>query len=311
MRKEVNILVDVVQKTKTKHVLVASYAEYFAPFWAAKLRRLRDTGVTIGTVVHDPVRDFRIGPNWWHQYCISSAYSFVDVAFVHDATAQIDRGKPQATFPVVEVPHGPYDVPVADNRVSPAFLRDQHGIPQDAFVILSFGHIRDGKNLDLLIRALRSFPDVHLLVVGREQSSSQKPISWYQQLAQEQGVEERCHWVNRFVEDSEVEQFFRISDLAALLYSSDFYSASGVLNNVAQFELPVLCSSGGGPLRGLVEKYQLGKWVPPDDLNTVQSGLRAILKILPTAKWQQYRSDNSWQKNALLVVSNLFQLEDA
>ena len=39
-------------------VLFACYKEYFAPFWVGPLRKLAKKGVVIGTIAHDPVRDF-------------------------------------------------------------------------------------------------------------------------------------------------------------------------------------------------------------------------------------------------------------
>jgi glycosyltransferase involved in cell wall biosynthesis len=299
-QRNANHLADFAKSEQVSHILMSYFYEYFSPFWARPLRSLRTSGVRIGTIVHDPVRNFRLGPRSWHRYCISQAYSFIDVAFVHDET-ELDVGWPVRKVPICQIPHGLYTVPVPDRPASRSDLRHKFGIPDTAFVVLSFGHIRDGKNLDLLIQTLKSLPAVHLLVVGREQSSSQRPVSWYQRLAQQLGVHDRCHWVNRFVEDCQVEQFFRMSDLVALLYSGDFHSASGVLNNVAQFELPVLCSSGGGPLRALVEKYDLGLWVPPDNVDTIRLGIESAKRFIAVPNWVQYRIENSWQENARLV----------
>jgi hypothetical protein len=51
-------------------VIFACYKEYFAPFWVGPLRKLARRGVLIGTIAHDPVRDFVLGPLWWHRWSV-------------------------------------------------------------------------------------------------------------------------------------------------------------------------------------------------------------------------------------------------
>src|SRR5210317_1033121 len=85
-RKYIRTLEKVVRENSYKRVLISSFIEYFAPFWVWPLRNLSREGVRFGVVVHDPIRDFVLGPKWWHYWSISLAYSFVDAAFVHDNT---------------------------------------------------------------------------------------------------------------------------------------------------------------------------------------------------------------------------------
>src|SRR4029077_20034911 len=59
-----------------KYVLLGSFSEYLAPFWSGRFRRFAKSGVIFGAVVHDPVRDFELGPTWWHRWSIACAYSF-------------------------------------------------------------------------------------------------------------------------------------------------------------------------------------------------------------------------------------------
>lgn len=289
------------RRTTADAVLISAFAEYFSPFWIRSFENLG--GTRVGAIVHDPVRDFRMGPSWWHNHCVRTAYSVVDIAFCHDDTPVDTCG---AKRPIqVSIPHGPYDVPAQAPVANRTTLRGELDLPESAKVLLAFGHIRDGKNLDLAIKALEHHPGVHLLVVGREQSSGQKPVQYYQTIAQQLQVADRCHWVNRFVTDAEVYRFFEAADAVLLLYSRDFRSASGVLNNASQFELPVLASSGDGPLRTAVTRYGLGEFVDPDSAAAVNEGLRRLLTSPPTARWEDYRADHTWQLNAERVVSHL------
>ena len=87
-------------------VLFACYKEYFAPFWVGPLRRLARRGVVIGTIAHDPVRDFVVGPLWWHRWSVRLGYSFVRHVFVHDDTPVDFGGKRPEGIEVHEIPHG-------------------------------------------------------------------------------------------------------------------------------------------------------------------------------------------------------------
>jgi glycosyltransferase involved in cell wall biosynthesis len=159
------------RRTKPDAILLATWHEYLAPLWAPALLKLRRQGIRIGAVIHDPVRDYALGPAWWHHWSVREAYSFVDVAFTHDAVMPETYGC-KHHFQLVQIPHGPYTVP--DGCSERDDLRRQLGLPTEAKVLLSFGHIRDGKNLDQIISALPLLPEVHLLVAGREQSQGQR-----------------------------------------------------------------------------------------------------------------------------------------
>jgi glycosyltransferase involved in cell wall biosynthesis len=293
-------LIEAIRYTKPDSVLVSTWSEYFSPLWAPKLRCLRKRGVRFGAVIHDPVRDFIRGPIWWHRYSVRQAYSFLDVAFTHDDTA-IDTCGSRATFKTVVVPHGPY--PVEVGSADKAALRREFGIPEDADVMLSFGHIRDGKNLDQIIAALPALPKAHLLVAGREQSGGQKPVGFYRDLAQRLGVGNRCHWRTDYIPNDEVWKYFRASDVLMLTYSKDFRSASGALNVNAQFGLPVIASAGGGPLLQAVSRYNLGTIVPNVSPPSIADALPGTLGI--RGEWDRFTRENSWKVNAERVVEAL------
>ena len=104
-RANVLTLVDVVKKLQSKRVLFTSFAEYFAPFWANPLNKLQRKGTSFGVVVHDPVRDFMLGPRWWHEMSIRRAYSFVDIAFLHEERRINTYGR--HTLRTCVIPHRP------------------------------------------------------------------------------------------------------------------------------------------------------------------------------------------------------------
>lgn len=417
-------------------VLFACYKEYFSPFWAGPLRQLANKGAVIGTIAHDPVRDFVMGPLWWHRWCVRLGYSFVRHVFVHDDTPVDFGGAQPQGIQIHQIPHGPYEVcepkigrlemrkrlgfssdlttedtterlggremeqtkvglkgegvgttesksaaeecrnlslrgmanteqakaglrlagqagvsesdslasKLADSPASESLTRSASGpapspvtsnsllataleAPSPAtsysalatpaspdVVFLAFGQIRDGKNLDLFLKAMPSLPEhVKLLVVGKGDSSSSKAPQFYQKLADDLGVSHRCRWDIRRIPEDEVGDFFAAADIVILTYSANFHSASGVLNAAVSARRPVLASSGEGPLKKAVQRYRLGVFVSPDNLECIVQGARTLVNTLgnsrassiATPEWELYDFENSWEINANRVVSAL------
>ena len=277
-------------------LLIACYSEYFSPFWAGIYRRVARR-VPIGVIAHDPVRDFVLGPGWWHRMSVRQGYSFVKHVFVHDATP-VDFGGPRPKGVLIhEIPHGPFEV--AKPRRPRAELRERWGFVESDEVFLSFGQIRDGKNLDRFLRAMTELPgSVKLLVAGSSGGGAQRPPEDYRRMAAELGVAERCVWDVRYVPDEEVGELFEAADYGLMAYSAKFRSASGVLNTAVACRRRVLASSGSGPLKQAVEEYGLGVFVKPDDDEAILEGARQLLGAADGAEWGRYERENSWEENA-------------
>lgn len=296
-------LANFINRKHDHRVLFGSFFEYLSPLWARQFQSLAHSGVVFGSVVHDPIRDFVVGPECWHRWSVGTAYSFVREAFVHNAI-ELDVGTAKTPPRVTVIPHGPYVYPAAKRTRSA--VRSELGITEHTPLMLSFGHIRDGKNLDLVLQAMRAFPHVHLLVAGKEQSGGQKSARVYQALAEKLGIDARCHWRIGYIDDLEVSELFEASDLVLLTYSSTFRSASGVLNTVAQFRKPCLASGGKGNLSQSIEKYGLGIWIEPDLVEAISVGIsRWLAGESPVADWLRYENENSWDANAQIVLQKL------
>jgi glycosyltransferase involved in cell wall biosynthesis len=282
------------------YLLMDCFREYFSPFWVPKLRRLRREGVVSGVVSHDPVRDFVVGPKAWHRYCIRQAYSVFDDVFVHDA-GEIDfgGGKPDCVR-IHQIPHGPYAY-TAQPRPREA-VRRELGLGDGDLVMLAFGQIRDGKNLDACIRALKDLPErVKLLVAGKADSNSQKGAGFYRSLAEELGVENRCAWQIRYIENAEIPDLFSASDIVLLTYSKAFVSASGVFNTAMQFERPVIAAGGDGPMRKAVCQYHTGRWVDDPTPGAIAMAAMELDPPAGVSGFADYRRDHSWETNARIV----------
>jgi hypothetical protein len=98
-------LVHTIKHYSFQFVLFGSYSEYLAPLWAGSLRSLAKQGVIFGAIVHDPVRNFVLGPLWWHHWSIASGYSFLREAFVHEAI-ELDTVHSMPQLHTTVIPHG-------------------------------------------------------------------------------------------------------------------------------------------------------------------------------------------------------------
>jgi glycosyltransferase involved in cell wall biosynthesis len=293
-------LVRILHETGIKRVLMCTYLEYLAPVWAPSLRRLNRSGVVFGAIVHDPVRDHIVGPQWWHRHSISEGYSFLRELFVHEAI-DLSADHRRNDLRITVIPIAPYEYPAPSK--SRQDFRAELTLPPDAVVALSFGHIRDGKNLDLILQAMADVKEVFLIVAGTQGNLGQKPVAYYQQLAETLGISDRCRWLIEYHDPVSVANIFTASDLNLLTYSGAFRSASGVLNIAAQYDTPVLASCGHSALGTAVEQYALGIRVESDSKEAIARGIRQMMETKALPDWAGYRRDHSWKRNARAVIT--------
>jgi len=226
---------------------------------------------------------------------VAEAFSFLDAAFVHTR-------EPVPVPPTVRVewvPYGIHPFP-GPSRTRPE-VRGELAIPQNAKLLTSFGYIRDNKNLDLVIRAIATLPDLYLVVAGSEQAGGNRPLQYYRALAEELGCGHRCRWLNRFISAEETADLMSASDLSLLVYSRSFVSSSAALGVTTNYRLPCLISSGSSTTEAMVREYRLGVWVEPDSVESIRAGLMEWLNGCVQPDWEGYGRDHSWTRNAAIV----------
>jgi len=282
-------------KCRPRLVFLDSYTEYLSPLWIwPHLILARCLGFHYAANLHDPVRNFQLGPAWWHGLSIRLAYWPLKFVLVHD---KLPEPSPvPAGIKVVQVPVGVYDFP-APNKTR-AEIRAAWEAQPGHRIFLAFGYVRDGKNLDLAISALREVPMAFLVIAGMLQSGNDKPFSYYRQLADKHGVADRVRFFDGFVSDADLGGYFVATDYVLLTYSSAFNSQSGVLNVAAKAKKPVLASAAPSPLIESVKQFNLGLAVAPDSLKAVVDGMRQLVAASPTPRWEDYEAYASWDANA-------------
>lgn len=286
-------------KQRPDLILLDSYVEYMAPFWVHPHILLSMVfGFRYAANLHDPVRSYAIGPKWWHRLSVWLAYQPLDFVLVHHELA--DRSVVPKRVKVAVAPHGLYDVNLRDFDAQD--VREEWGIQPGQSVFLSFGYIRDGKNLDLAIRALREVPEAILVVAGNVASMKDKTFQDYKNLAMELGVADRCRFFEGYLSDEELGKYFAGADFVLLTYSSSFHSQSGVLNLAAKARKPVLASASPSPMIEAVTRYRLGVAVEPDSLSAIVSGLKKLVSVKVSSDWKGYEAAASWDVNASTVL---------
>lgn len=292
-----------IAKGKHRHVMLATYIEYLAPLYAWIFRMLRVRGVVFGANVLDPVRDHVVGPLRWHRLSVAAGFSYLSEAFVHKMIV-LDTVRPMEGLTTTAIPHGPYLFPVS--RESRREMRDRLGIPQEVYVFLAFGHLRDNKNLMLALEALRSVPEAMLLVAGSEGSPGQTQSSEYEKRAREYGIGERVRWMIRYIPDDEVSGIFGVADCLLMPYSVTFRSTSGVLYAAMPHRLPVVVSAGDSPLLDIVRMYGLGFVIEPDSVDALVTGLRLAVAELPKGQWDRFAAEHSYRAAAEIICARMF-----
>jgi glycosyltransferase involved in cell wall biosynthesis len=269
------------------------------------LRRALD--VRYAVTVHDPQRLRRFGPRWWHNLSVRVAYFPFSIGLVHGLD-DAKRARIPAHLELVDVPHGIF--PVVTHAQDTLGLRHRFGIRVGDRVALSVGYVADRKNLDVAIQGIALRPNLHLLVAGRQASSTDRPVQFYVDMAARIGVSHRVHFIERYISDHEIGELFGAADVILLTYRSDFVSQSGILHLTANWDKPVLASSGPGPLLETVKRYNLGVVVNPDSSDALAAGLdRVFAADYPVLGWDTFRREASWKVNIDRLMETLVSQE--
>lgn len=142
------------------------------------------------------------------------------------------------------------------------------GLPQDKFVLLSFGAPHSGKDLDVVFKALQALDGVWLLHGGLQAFSlgSHLPL-----LAERYGLTGRVLVRDYYVSEEEKPLYFAAADVIVLSYTRAFSSTASMLWEAAEYRMPVIASDNG-ELPHLVRNYGMGvTFRASDELDLVKA----------------------------------------
>jgi glycosyltransferase involved in cell wall biosynthesis len=186
--------------------------------------------------------------------------------------------------PIALIPHGPY------NHYQLATGGQEHRTaPAACCNFLFFGVIRQYKGLEDLIRAFNALPENEigkywLTIVGETWEGCTMLAS----LIDRSRYRDRITFVNRYVFDAEVAEFFARADAVVLPYHRS--SASGPLQIAMSCGLPVVVTRVGGLIEA-VAGYEGAIMVPPGDPVALRSALLEVAKL----RGKRYSDPHSWE----------------
>jgi glycosyltransferase involved in cell wall biosynthesis len=220
----------------------------------------RRMGIRVVVEFHEVQDTGEARHRWAARYvrrCIRPLLRRTDGVVVH---SRFDEAALAEAYDLAGVPaevalHGPFDHHLPDRPVR------EPG--DDVCRLLYFGTIRPYKGLEDLVEAFADLgPNYHLTVVGETWEGWTGPG----RMIEESPVRDRISFVNRYVADPEVNEFFAHADVVVLPYRRS--SASGPLHIAMSHGLPVVVTAVGGLVEA-AEHYSGTVFVPagsPADL---------------------------------------------
>ncbi len=190
--------------------------------------------------------------------------------------------------PMMLIPHGPYN----HHQLTDEGQR-YRSAPPTCCNLLFFGVIRPFKGLEDLIMAFNNLPENQisqywLTIVGETWEGWTLPT----ELIEQSQYRDRITFVNRYVSDAEVSQFFAGADAVVLPYHRS--SASGPLHIAMSSGLPVVVTSVGGLIES-VACYDGAILVPPGDIISLQGALLQVANL----RGRRFADPYSWEHTAV------------
>jgi len=239
------------------------WSHVLAPIYFVILSICKVRGKKIIITVHNVVPHENNG--------INNFLNRIVLVFGDNFIAHNDRNKeslsnfyhiPQEKISVI--PHGILE-PVSIKGVSKKEAREYLKVPQDKRVVLHFGHIRDYKGLDVLLKSLKfiakEISDVILIIAG------QPWVDWkkYEKIIKENNLGDYIVKKLDFIPPSEVEYYFSASDIVVLPYKY-FDSQSGIGALALPFKKPLVVTNVGGLPDFVKDERVIARLNNPEDL---------------------------------------------
>jgi glycosyltransferase involved in cell wall biosynthesis len=284
-------------------VIFNDYDQTTSLIWVPLLKQLKKKH-KFGVILHDPDRDMFLPRKWMSAFTMDKVMSLMDIAFHHGFLPE--KSYYRYNIPKVTVPHGLYPtIPI-----NKAFYNDVKSRQKCPYILGLIGNIRDEKNYEFIINALPHLPNCNLLVAGGI-ANSKVPVNDYKKLIADLNLQDKVIWIERYLDDDELNAAIDVSDVVLLYYKSSFTSQSGILNNIAPYSKKLLATDTPSALKEVVQKYKLGMLVPPNDqaeFIAAVNELTAAAKSTYDKGWAAYAQDATWEAHAAIGINNFKDL---
>ncbi|WP_430783588.1 glycosyltransferase [Actinoplanes sp. G11-F43] len=243
----------------------------------------RRLGIRVIVEFHEVQDTGEARHRWAARYvrrCIRPLLNRTDGVVVHSRfdLAALDQAYRLGDLPSEVALHGPFDHHLPERPVRAA--------GDDVCRLLFFGTIRPYKGLEDLVSAFADLgPQYHLTVVGETWEGWTEPGT----MIEESPVRDRIVFVNRYVSDTEVNEFFAEADVVVLPYRRS--SASGPLHIAMSHGLPVVVTAVGGLVEA-AEHYSGTVFVPAGEPGELREGIVRAAGL----SGRRHADPSSWER---------------
>jgi len=165
-----------------------------------------------------------------------------------------------------------------DRVISKEEARKYFGLPQDKPVLLSFGFLHAGKDIEVMFRALKDIPDVFLLHGGDQMFRLH--LLGSVGLVEKYDMRDRTVIKDCYIPEDEKPYYFFAADAIILSYNKQFVATTSLLWQACRFSLPVIASDNG-QLKELVETFQPGLVFKAEDTDSLRCAILRFLNLEP------------------------------
>jgi len=159
----------------------------------------------------------------------------------------------------------------AEHHIPRREARRHLGLPQDGAVLLHFGALHQGKDIETVLEALKGVSGALLVCAGRAALSVDLA-----HVVKREGLESRVIIKDSYIPEAEKPFYFASADAIVLSYKRDFMQTASMLLESARFGLPAIASDVG-ELGELVKRYQSGLAFIAEDVESLQGALARFL----------------------------------
>jgi glycosyltransferase involved in cell wall biosynthesis len=253
--------------------------------------------------LHDPDRDDYPPSKWFSGVSMKKMMSLMDFAFFHEFLPERKYYNKNSVTKYLPLPHGIYPKETIDEILFDSLsLRKTDN--QQFFSIL--GNIRAEKNYEPIIKVLKKFPEIVLIIAGKP-ANSEIDTTYYKNIASQENVDNRIIWIERYLSNEELAAVISVSDVILLYYAKTFASQSAILNMIAPYKKNILVANGESSLAQTTRKFEIGLLVKPDSIQCLEDGMKKIIELKNTTNpnWDKYLKFASWSNHVQIVIDAL------
>ena len=181
------------------------------------------------------------------------------------------------------IPYGVEDDGVRANRTE---SREKLGLPQDKFIVLSFGVTHVGKSIDTIAHAIERVPGALMYHAGNLRTLGFVNVPKIDNIVV----------LDSYITDVMKPCVFGACDVMVLSYTKDFKSTASMLWEAAKYKVPVICSDSG-TLGEITRKYDAGLVFEAENVDSLVNALN------------RFRAEKNLRLNGLSEIAKDFSVE--